>query len=304
MKHIPSYATVYALGHRAIAEIFFSPVVIEEKIDGSQISFGVIDGELCCRSKGKDLVLDEPEKMFIKAVATARLLQPLLTPGWVYRGEYLSTPKHNALCYGRVPDGNIILFDVMTAPETYLDYPAKAAEAARIGLEVVPQLFSGTVETLEQFNGFLNRESKLGLCKIEGVVVKNYALFTQEKKVAVGKYVSEAFKEVHRKEWTKSNPSPTDIVHQIIMEYKTPPRWKKAVQHLREAGQLDGSPKDIGPLMREIPDDILKECEGEIKDSLFKHFWPQIRRGVTAGAPEWYKQLLAETSFQTSTGNQ
>jgi ATP-dependent RNA circularization protein (DNA/RNA ligase family) len=38
---ILSYPSIYALGHRAIRELFDGPVVVEEKIDGSQFSFGV-----------------------------------------------------------------------------------------------------------------------------------------------------------------------------------------------------------------------------------------------------------------------
>jgi len=41
-----SYPSVYAIGHKAIEEIFLGPVLIEEKIDGSQFSWGIIDGEL------------------------------------------------------------------------------------------------------------------------------------------------------------------------------------------------------------------------------------------------------------------
>ncbi len=57
------------------------------------------------------------------------------------------------------------------------------------------------------------------------------------------------------------------------------------------------APKDIGPLMAEIPADIFKECEEEIKNQLFKHFWPQIKRISTAGFPEWYKDKLLEAQF-------
>ncbi len=53
--------------------------------------------------------------------------------------------------------------------------------------------------------------------------------------------------------------------------------------------------------MREIPTDVLKECEDEIKEKLFKHFWPKISRGVTRGIPEWYKDQLAKQAFETDT---
>lgn len=295
---INSYPTVFAIGHKAIQNIFSSPVIVEEKIDGSQFSFGIIDGELQCRSKGKQLILDAPEKMFVKAVEQVRGLENVLHPNWIYRCEYLEKPKHNTLAYDRVPEKNIIGFDIVVGEETYLSPEEKQSEFKWLELECVPMLYSGMIENLEMFNGFLDRVSVLGGSKIEGIVVKNYSLFTIEKKVAIGKYVSESFKEVHGGEWRKNNPTGKDIVQQLIEKYRTPARWQKAVQHLRESGDYDGSPKDIGNLIKEVGQDVLRECEGEIKDHLFEHFWKQINRGITSGLPEWYKQELARSVFE------
>ena len=299
MQHISSYPSIYAIGHRAIANIFDHEVFVEEKVDGSQFSFSRNEaGELSCRSKGKDIIIEAPEKMFTAAIKTAMELP--LHPGWVYRGEYLSKPKHNTLAYSRVPKQNIILFDVQTGVEQYLSYDEKAQEARRLGLEVVPLIFRGIVSEASAFAGFLENDSILGGCKIEGLVVKNYQLFTQEKKIALGKYVSEAFKEKHQKEWKISNPGQQDVIQSIINELKTEARWLKAIQHLRDAGELEGSPRDIGAIMKEIPQDILKDEEDEIRDRLFAHFWPQIRRGVTGGLPEFYKQYLMQSAFTPS----
>jgi hypothetical protein len=297
---IGSYPTVFAIGHAAIRDIFSGSVIVEEKVDGSQFSFGVIGGSLECRSKGKQLILDAPEKMFVQAVETARELEPVLHPDWIYRGEYLQKPKHNTLAYDRIPNKHIIGFDIVTGPETYLTPDEKRAEFERIGLECVPVLHVGEVVGLEAFNEFMQRVSVLGGCKVEGVVVKNYSLFTIEKKVALGKYVSEAFKEVHSGEWRKNNPTGKDVAQILIDQYRTPARWGKAIQHLREAGQLDESPRDIGALMKEVAVDTRRECEDEIKQMLFDHYWKQIQRGITAGLPEWYKQELAKTAFEVT----
>lgn len=294
---IHSYATVFQLGHKMITDIFSSPVVLEEKIDGSSFSFGLIDGELQCRSKGKQLILDAPEKMFTKAVATAQELSNLLHPGWVYRGEYLEKPKHNVLAYERVPLKNIMIFDIDTGGENYLTLQEKMDEAHRLGLECVTAFYHGMVESMDQFIQLLETTSRLGGTKIEGIVVKNYNLFTAEKKIALGKYVSERFKEMAGGEWRKANPTDADITSQLIERYRTPARWEKAVQHLRERGELDESVRDIGKLILEVPDDIRRECELEIKDRLFTHFWPKIRRGVTSGFPDWYKTELAKKAF-------
>lgn len=295
---IHSYPSVYAIGHKAIEGLFNGPVLVEEKIDGSQFSFGIVDGELQCRSKGKLLVLDAPEALFERAVAQVVARQHLLRPDWIYRGEYLSKPKHNTLAYGRVPRDNIIIFDISSANEEYLGHGTKVEEAARIGLECVPVFFQGLVTDMAMLNVLLERESCLGGTRIEGVVVKNYGLFTAEKKVAMGKYVSEAFKEKHETDWKERNPGRADVVESLIATYRTEARWHKAVQHLREADALTDSPRDIGALIREVPADVLKEDVDAIKQVLFRHFWPQIQRGITAGLPEWYKQQLASRAFE------
>lgn len=301
MTHIPSYPSIYAIGHKAATALFDGPVVVEEKIDGSQFSFGITpDGEPFARSKGKDLVLDAPEQMFARAVETVRELAPTLTPGYWYRGEYLQKPKHNTIAYARVPERHIILFDVTTGAESWLSPEAKRAEAERIGLECVPLLYDGTIVMHDELLALMREESVLGGATPEGLVVKNYARFGPDKKTLMGKYVTEAFKEVHGKEWKKSNPGRGDVVQDLIARYKTDARWAKAVQHLREAGAIEGSPRDIGALIKEVSRDVEIECADEIRDALYRWAWPQIARAVTGGLPQWYKERLLADAFQSS----
>ena len=300
---LSSYPKVYAIGHRNIKGITDAEVLIEEKIDGSQFSFAVLNGELHCRSKGAIIYPDAPEKMFVKAIQTAIDLKPQLAEGCVYRCEYLEKPKHNALAYDRVPNRNLILFDIMFGPEDYMAYEDKAVIAQRLGLEVVPRLFQGKVDTINDLTVLLEKISILGGQKIEGFVIKNYNLFTDDKKFACGKFVSEAFKEVHNKEWKESNPGGKDYIQILIEQYRTKTRWNKAIQHLKETGRLDGSPRDIGPLINAVKTDIKDECVDDIKDKLFTHFWKQIERGITAGLPEWYKEQLMASEFEEIPSN-
>jgi hypothetical protein len=110
------------------------------------------------------------------------------------------------------------------------------------------------VESADKLKSFLETMSFLGGQKIEGVVVKpiGYGQFGIDKKALMGKYVSELFKEVHGGEWRKNNPTQNEIVEKVALMYKTPARWQKSVQHLKEAGQLEDSPRDIGKLMKEV----------------------------------------------------
>lgn len=295
-----SYPSVYAIGHRAMENLHLEPVIVEEKIDGSQFSFGVFeeggDRVLRCRSKGAQINLLAPEGMFIEAVEVAKSLD--LRIGWTYRAEYLKKPKHNALAYDRIPTRHLIVFDINTGHEEYLSYAEKAAECARLGLEVVPLLFEGVVESPDQFRSMLGHTSILGGQKVEGVVVKNYRRFGLDKKVLIGKFVSESFKEVHWAEWKEANPTGKDILEQVIHALRTPARWDKAVQHLRERGEIEDSPRDIGKLIKEAQADVLKECSDLISQKLTEWALPHIRRGVVRGLAEWYKDQLVARQFE------
>lgn len=304
-----SYSSSFNLGHKAVADIFSVDVNIEEKVDGSQFSFArmpliengeVVGSELLIRSKGAVMYIDAPQPMFNHAARVVKEIGPQLQLGWTYRGEYLAKPKHNALAYNRIPNNHIIIFDINDGHESYLPYEAKKAEATRLGLECVPLLFSGRVHSAEELRQFLKLESVLGGVEIEGVVVKprDYNLFGVDKKLLMGKFVSEAFKEVHKQAWGESNPKSGDILDRLGAQYGTQQRWMKAIQHLREAGKLENSPRDIGALLMEIPEDIKKECEEAIKEELFRWAWPHIRRLVSKGFPQYYKEKLLELQFE------
>lgn len=295
---VPSYGSIHALGHKQVLGITNVPVIVEEKVDGSQVGFGMYFGELRMRSKGAIIRPGDGNKMFAQAVASVCERTELLHPNWTYRGEYLQKPKHNALTYNRIPVGHIAIFDIMTeVPEDYLPYEAKVAEAERIGLETVPLLFNGVVSSLDILRSLLETVSFLGGQKVEGVVLKAYNHFTPYHHVMMAKFVSEAFKEVHNKEWKKSNPGRGDVIETLISRLRTEARWQKAIIHLRESGAYEGSPSDIGPLMRLVQQDVEAEEEDRIKEALWHYFWPQIQRQVASGLPEWYKERLAQEAF-------
>lgn len=299
LLEVSSYGKIYTMGHAAIKNLFQGPVIVQEKLDGSQFSFGVFDGELKCRSRGRAIQIGEPDNMFQAAVDVIKELAPILKPNYTYRGEYLSKPKHNVLAYDRIPTKHIMLFDIDAGLQNYLSYEEVEAEAKRIGLEVVPLIAfgEGTI-TLEDVQVMLDRVSALGGQKIEGIVIKNYGQFGPDGKVLMGKHVSEAFKEVHQKDWKERNPVGKDTIGALISAYKSHARWEKAIQHLRERGELTDSPKDIGPLMKEVADDVKEECIDEIKERLFKWAWPQIQRAISGGLPDWYKSKLLEKQFE------
>jgi hypothetical protein len=294
---INSYPKVYNVGHRELIGFFDEPVTVEEKVDGSQFSFMLNEhGELEARSSGQQIVLDAPG-MFAAAIETIHRISPFLRPGYVYRSEYLSKPKHNTLCYGRVPVGHIVLFDIACGPENYLDRLAIRDAAGEAGLEIVPLLYAGKISSADEVRHLLDTESFLGGQKVEGLVFKRRhdPIYGPGAKPVIAKFVSEAFKE--RNMLVNKKPTKAEIVDELSHQFATIGRWRKAVQHLREAGKLQQSPTDIGSLILEVQRDLDEECGAEIRDALYKHFFPRIKRTAIRGLPEWYKGELLDQQF-------
>lgn len=301
--HLHSYPSIFNFGHRMVLDLLKEPVYVQEKVDGSQFSFGLDDaGNVLTKSKGAQIYLETTDKLFKGAVEYVHSIKERLTLGFTYRGEVLCRPKHNTLAYDRVPKHNIVLFDINTGEEVYMAYKDVLTVAESLDLEIVPLLYTGMIDSAQSLKIMLDTISFLGGQKIEGVVVKpvSYGQFGMDKKALMGKYVSEAFKEIHGGDWRKNNPTQTDVIEKIALAYKTPARWHKGVQHLRELGQIEDSPRDIGKLMKEVNVDVLKECETEIKEELFKQAWPKIARIITAGLPEWYKNELLDKQFSVT----
>lgn len=293
-----SYPKIFSLGHNAIEDLFLDDVIVQEKIDGSQFSFGLINEELKCRSKGKEIFINAPEKMFFEAIETVQLLKNKLHKNWLYRGEYLQKPKHNTLCYDRIPNNYIIIFDINIGEEKYLSYEEVKKECNRIGLECVPKFYEGKISNVNDILNLLENISILGGQKVEGLVFKNYNRFGRDGKVLMGKFVSERFKEVHDKSWKENNPNNKDIIQLIIESLKTESRWEKAIQHLKERDELLNEPKDIGNLIKEIQNDIKEECGDYIKQKLYTYAISKVLRGCVGGFPEWYKNKLLEKQFE------
>lgn len=296
-----SYPSPKQLGHGMIMDLLKDPVIVEEKLDGSQFSFGVFGGELKCRSKGAQLNLFAPEKMFIQGIEQVKAMQSELKDGWTYRCEYFQKPKHNSLAYSRIPVKHLMVLDINDGHETYLSYSAKKEEAARIGLETTPLLYEGEIHDPSIVRELLNLESVLGGAKIEGVVIKNYKRFTVDGKAMMGKFVSEEFKEIHGGEWRKENPDTGDIIDQLVARYRTPARWQKAVQHLKEAGKIQGQLSDLQHMFPEVVADTQRECEQEVKEILFKWAWSKVARSLTGGMPDWYKEQLMKSQFEEAS---
>jgi hypothetical protein len=292
------YPKVRSVGHREIQALFDGPVLIQEKIDGSNFGFGKTnDGKLIAVSRTQDLDFDRPEKMFAPALEYVKGISERIPLGRFFRCEYLSQPKHNVLEYSRIPTNHLVLFDIdLQADTTWFQSTNRARLldlANELDIEPVQELWCGPAkldEVRDAFNlKWSKQESQLGGPAMEGVVIKNYDRFTPDGSVLLGKWVRDEFKEQHRHVSLADKSDPVEV---IGASYGGPARWQKALQRLEETGRSTNSPEDIGMLIGIARKDVEEECEDAIKEALWKHYRKNVVGAATKGLAEWYKGKL------------
>ncbi|KKL65222.1 hypothetical protein LCGC14_2157120 [marine sediment metagenome] len=289
---LSDYPKIHQMYHREVHRMKGHQVVIQEKIDGSQISSGRKDGKLFVRSKNQMIDIENPNGMFAPAVDILR--DRTLPDGYVFRGEYLKTPKHNVLNYDRIPKDHIIIYDIEfhDGSNHYLDITAMSEMATAYEFEVVPTLWVGLFDDIDQelIDELMKNTSILGGQLIEGLVFKCYDVFDSRDKTLMCKFVRPEVREMIS---GKRGKTRRDIIEEIGERLATPARFEKGVQHLRDSNMLVDEPKDIGVLMRELNRDF-EEHVDEIKNLLYTNFRKDIIRVANRGFAEWYKAKLIE----------
>lgn len=291
-----AFPKILHIGDKQISSLFEGQVEITEKVDGSQLGFGKVDGRLFVRSKGRELDLDNPDGMFIHAVEYIKTIEDKIPDNFTFYGEYLQKPKHNTLAYDRIPKNHIALFGVYNyETKEFYNYDTIKEWAEILSVDAVPVLKIGDSSPEEVLELVKDQVSYLGGQNIEGVVVKAYKpwMFLGQIPLSVmsGKYVTEAFKEVHIKNWKAENTGKGQL-EVAITQYRSEARWNKAVQHLRDAGTLTGTPKDIGDLIKEVRKDVTEEEKENIKNILWKIYGEKFLYSATTGLPQWYKEKI------------
>lgn len=299
-----AFPKIFAIGTDYISSIFEGNVEITEKVDGSQFVFGNIKGELFVRSKGKQMVLEAPEKMFRVAVDYALKVQDKIPDNTVFYCEYLQVPHHNVLNYERTPKNNLVLFAVSDEYDNFENnYKEIKKYAKLLDIDIVPLLYEGEIKKTDELLKMLETDSYLGGQKVEGIVVKNYdkpfLLGGQPIPLMAGKFVSEKFKEVHKSTGGREHTG-KGRWETFKDTYATEARWNKAIQHLKEKGELTNTPKDIGKLIIEIQKDIGEEEKETIKKFLWKEFGKELLRRSGRGFPEYYKEKLMKDGFDNT----
>lgn len=271
---------------------------IEEKIDGSQMSFLSRDGEIAFYNKRNRIEKDNG--VFYRAImmlSRDEFVQ-LLNSEYIYHGEAVCNIRHNVVVYGRTPKYYFVLYDIYDMKSgKYLSLEEKHKEASRIGIECTSVLYvnddpnkhpNGVCEDLIQ----QIEDNKIQSClggTIEGVVLKHESFISGNKEIAVKlKYVTEKFKERHTLKQDKVTRLPDAFLEWLGKSFSTTARFNKAYQHIIERQENINMDK----LVRELDIDFDKEYKDEITAYLWAEFGPIIKKYAREGIGSWYKEKI------------
>ena len=312
---IHGYPKIATVGSRLLSDwIATNPqVVAEEKYDGSQLSFRYDhdQGRILYKSKRKAMTPENAADLFQNSIQYVESIPKQdLTAGWVYRVEAFKKARHNAITYGRVPAGHMVLYGIETQdsdagePQTWASRDVLNETAARLGVEPVAVLYEGAYPGKDILDELLIKKSSLGGVDIEGVVLKPARpedVCYSDGTTVMAKYVSKLFKEQKRR---RSRPGGNlrERAKELGESYGTQARWDKAVLSLEEDGLLTGTPRDIGPIMKRVREDVIHEHKQDLMEAVWKQLKKQFVFSATDGIPEWYQEKLLLDQEQHNSG--
>lgn len=261
------YHKIIRYGHKSTQDVLNKGdyIIIQEKIDGANASFAVINGELKCWSRNRELNESNTLEGFYEWVQQNVQVQKLLE-GVVYFGEW--TAQHKVLYEGYMKQ--FFLYDIYNLHlEEYVSFSMVRDEAKRLGLQLIPVFFEGEFESFEQLMSYVGRTDLGGKLKGkptgEGIVVKNVNYRDEFGKQIFVKLVIDGFREIQRQKQTKDSKKAFSEAELKVRECVTLPRVEKQVFKLIDNGLLDREYgiEDMGFLLKHtspmVAEDILKE---------------------------------------------
>lgn len=146
------------------------PVVVEEKLDGANVSLWA-DGSVQVASRGGAGAMDRGGQLGrLRAWAAERSadLRELLAGGHVLYGEWLWL--RHGIGYDRLPDW-LVALDLWHPDRGFADLMERDERCARAGLVVPPRLFTGVLHDRETLLALLG-QSRVGPGPAEGLVLR------------------------------------------------------------------------------------------------------------------------------------
>jgi len=225
------YEKIHRLGKEETDGILDEELIVQEKVDGANISIFQLDGKIRCGTRTRMLPEDESFRGFQEAVQNNLSLAMYFSrnPDHILYGEWLV--KHT-ITYPDAAYEKIYLFDIYDrANDRWLPQEDVKAEAEFLGLEY-PHVFAEGKLTLDEIKEFVGKSAIAPAG--EGVVLKAANFVNKFGDHVYAKVVHEKFKESNAIVFGGNNKhSETYWEMYVVNKYCTVARVEKIIQKLQ-----------------------------------------------------------------------
>ena len=275
------YDSIPRYGKQGTRDILGTEVVVMEKLDGANASFGIIGGELKMFSRNQELNEHNTLRGFYDWVRQNVDPRKLFV-STIYFGEWLVP---HTVQYKKEVQNEFYLFDIYDVKtDTYLDWNLTVQAAIHLGIRTPEVFFRGELHSMTDVDKYLGQSELTEIPNTgEGIVVKDY-----EGQQFV-KIVSDKFKE------TKSIKQPsldrTDI-GTLIDSVLTPQRVEKLIHKKIDLGLL--------PTELDVTDtgNVLKALSSDVVNDIFEEemhiFLDMLRKKISKKTPIVVRELLEQ----------
>jgi len=240
------YPHVERLGSEGVEGITAGECYIFPKIDGTNASVWLEEGELYAGSRSRKLSHEEDNVGFYRYVMSAfghKLYDCFWThDGWTLYGEWLV--PHSLKTYREDAWRKFYIFDVYDRyEEKFISYAEYAPALGEHDLDCIPPLETVTNPSLNHLQRIMMRNTYLiedGKGAGEGIVIKRYGYKNRYGRTTWAKLVRNKFKEENR------SVSMSPIEHKIALAFITQGRVDKIVAKMK-------AEKDV-PLRTRVPE--------------------------------------------------
>lgn len=299
MTEFIKYPKIKRIGEPETKGVLDGKVSIQEKIDGGNFRFAVINGKLIFGSRTRRLTSDHGEDTnvakgfkrcidYVREKVTDKIEQ---YPNMIFFGE--NCVKHT-INYDWEKMPPFLGFDIYSFDENrFMNDTYVKNVYHELGLETVPYLESHEDLSIDLINDDLVPISKYALHsakdkKAEGIVIKNY-----EKQI-FAKYVRDAFKEKNAVTFGSSpkyNKVDDTNDADFVFRYCTNARIEKIIFKLiNDDNEL--SMKLMGDLIRQTYLDIIEEEWQEILTSNWKIDFKNVKKMIAPRCRSVLEQVI------------
>lgn len=290
------YLKIKHFGDEELNELLVNPeddLVIQEKIDGANFRFMVVDGRIVFGSRTQSIGDSNQEiggnwkrcVEFIKEKVNVDLVNGM----FIFYGE--CCVKHSmSYDWDKIPP--YLGFDIMNIDSgQFLPYPLVKDIFTELNLPFVPVIKECKVKDLGIITDDSVPKSAYSECQAEGIVIKNYS------KQLFAKYVREKFKELNRETFGGAKKFAEDDSERIALAFCTNARIEKAIfKLLHEGNKLEM--RLMEELPRMVTNDIYEEHWKEICFSSWSVNFKKVRKHINNRCSHVLHQMITNNALQ------